>query len=689
MMIDVSRHGPVTLITINNPPVNAMSPGVPGAIIEAVRASNADSDIIAIVLCGGGKGNIAGADIRFQGSKWPGKEPTLRDLIVVLEDSVSPIVAALGPNTLGGGLELAMACAYRVITPSGKVGQPEVNLGIPPGAGATQRLPRLAGGETALSMIVGGKPIGAEQALACGIVDEVIDGDLIVGAVKFAARLRGQHTRTRDRQLEPYQRKLFDQARARVREQQPNLMAPLVCIDCVEVAFTKPFDDGLAYERQRFNECVGSDQAAALRHVFFAERQAGKVADLDPAVLPLDVAKIAVVGAGTMGSGIAIALLKAGFDVTLIELKAAALTRGRDHIEKALQRDVEKGRLDLQAKQSMVKRLTPASELDAASDHQLVIEAVFEDMQVKQDIFLKLGVIAKDAVLATNTSYLDVNQIAEAAGEAKSSVVGMHFFSPANLMKLLEVVRGEHTGDQALLTALAVGKRAGKVAIVAGVCHGFIANRMYQSYLREANFLIEEGALPDQVDSALREFGFAMGPFAVSDLAGLDIGWANRKAQAENRDPSRRYSVVADRICERGWFGQKTARGFYRYKDGSRTPTVDPEITTLIESASADLGITRRAIDSSEIIERCVYAIVNEGAKILDEGIAERASDLDVAWIYGYGFPRWRGGPMLYASQVGYPEVLTRVQHFDEIHDFWTPAPGLVALAETGTGHRS
>lgn len=679
-MIDTSRHQSVLLITIQNPPVNAMSPGVPRGIIEAIEAANNDATIHAIVVCGGGKGNIAGADIRFQGSKWPSNEPTLRDLVEVLENSAKPVVAALGPNTLGGGLELAMACAHRVIKSGGRVGQPEVNLGIPPGAGATQRLPRLAGAQIALTMISGGKPVDAAAAKQAGIVDAVVEGDLAGEAVKFASTVDAAPLRTRDRELDPYQPELFEQARRQSKQKQPALIAPIVCIDCVEVAYTRSFEDGLKYERQRFEECVSSDQAAALRHVFFAERQAGKVSDIDAGAVALDVTRIAVIGAGTMGSGIAIALLKAGYETILIEQNKEALERGMAHVNRTLARDVERGRLSAEQQAEIADRLETADAVDAAATAQLVIEAAYEDMEVKQTIFSRLSEVAPDAVLATNTSYLDVNRIAESAGESCPRVVGMHFFSPANLMRLLEVVRGKHTSDQALLTALGVGKRAGKTAIVAGVCHGFIGNRMYQAYLREANFLIEEGALPEQVDRVLTEFGFAMGPFAVSDLAGLDIGWANRKAQSATRDPSKRYAIVADRICERGWFGQKTGRGFYLYEKGSRTPLVDPEITGLIESVSSELGIQRRQVDDAEIIERCIYAIVNEGARIIDEGIAERSSDLDIAWLYGYGFPRWRGGPMYYASSIGYSKVLERITEFGGGHDFWEPAPGLVAL---------
>ena len=629
---------------------------------------------------GGGKGNIAGADIRFQGSKWPDDEPTLRDLIVALEDSTKPVVAALGPHTLGGGLELAMACAYRVIIADGQVGQPEVNLGIPPGAGATQRLPRLAGADRALTMIVEGKPVKAAEAVAAGIVDSTIKADGVTEAVKFASNLDSTARRTRDRKLDPYRPEVFEQMRASIRRRQPRLNAPLVCVDCVEAAYTLSFSKGLAYERKRFEECVVSEEAAALRHVFFAERQAGKLRDVSADSRPIKVDRIAVIGAGTMGTGIAIALLKAGYPVTLIEQNPAAQQRGGAHIEKILARDVERGRITSEQALDVANRLTPSLSLDAVTGADLVIEAAFEDMDVKKTIFSRLGELVPDAVLATNTSYLDVNEIGLAAGPAQSRVVGMHFFSPANLMKLLEVVRGKATSEQALLTALAVGRRAGKIAIVAGVCHGFIANRMYQAYLREANFLIEEGALPAQVDAALTEFGFAMGPFAVSDLAGLDIGWANRKSQAARRDPAARYAIVADRICERGWFGQKTERGFYRYKDDSRQPEIDPDVTALIEEASRYLGIRRRQIADQEIVERCVYGIVNEGAKILSEGIAARISDLDLAWLYGYGFPRWRGGPMFYASGKGLAAVIGRLQHYQAYSDALAPSAALIKL---------
>ena len=683
-MIESADYGSITLVTIQNPPVNAMSPGVPAAIMDAVRDANARDDCTAIVLRGGGKGNIAGADIRFQGNKWPEDQPTLRDLIVALEDSNKPVVAALGPNTLGGGLELAMACAYRVIGLDGKVGQPEVTLGIPPGAGATQRLPRLVGAEMALTLIVGGKPVSASVARESGLVDAVFEGDLVDGAVEFARHIEGGHQRTRDRSLDPYRPELFAAQREMANKLQPGLLAPQACIDCVEAAYRLSFDEGLAYERERFEVCVSSDQAAALRHAFFAERQAGKVRNVSEESVPANVESIAVIGAGTMGSGIAIALLKAGYQVTLIEANEEALARGLGHIRKTLGRDVERGRMSGADRDSAEQGLATANALDAAADADLVIEAVFEDMSVKQEIFAGLSRIASKAILATNTSYLDVNRIAESARDSRDRILGMHFFSPANLMKLLEVVRGDATSDEALLTAMAVGKRIGKFAIVAGVCHGFIGNRMYQAYQREANFLLEEGALPAQVDAALTDFGFAMGPFAVSDLAGLDIGWANRKATAATRDSSLRYGVVADRICERGWFGQKSGRGFYRYEAGSRKPIVDPEITALIGVASRDLGIKRREVSDQEIIERCVYAVINEGGNILEEGIAQKASDLDVAWIHGYGFPRWRGGPMFYAAQVGLTRVLARIQELDAENDFWKPSALLSRIEASG-----
>ena len=680
-MIEISFQDDIAIITINNPPVNAMSPGVPSGIIAAVKDCNQRPDIKAMVLTGSGKGNIAGADIRFQGKDWPSNEANLRDLIVVLESSAKPMVAALGANTLGGGLELAMACAARVISVSGKVGQPEVNLGIPPGAGGTQRLPRLAGVENAISMIVSGKPVSAQTALAFGVVEQIAADDVVSGAAAYAQSIAANPpTPVRLKNVPDFSAEVFAAARVEAKKKYRGLTAPLVCIDCIEAATTMPIDAGLQYERSRFEELVVSDQAAALRHIFFAERQAGKL-NLSTGVDAIPVERIAVIGAGTMGCGISIALLKAGYQVMLIEMSTEALETGANRILAALDRDLSHGRLSKTGHKTATAALAKSGSLDAAGDAQLVIEAVFENMDVKLDIFSSLGRVAPGAILATNTSYLDVNRIAEAAREASENVLGMHFFSPANIMKLLEIVRGEQTSERALKTALAVGKAVGKTTIVAGVCHGFIANRMLEGYLREASFLIEEGALPHQIDNVMCEFGFPIGPFAMADLAGLDIGWANRKAQAATRDPSKRYAVVADRICEMGRFGQKTGRGFYRYTNGTRKGEVDEEITDLVLAASNDLGINRREISDQEIIQRCMFSPLNEGFRILQEGIADSASDIDVAWLYGYGFPRSHGGLMFYGHQIGLEKVLKAVNGYHSEHDFWQPAPLLEELA--------
>ncbi len=682
-LVTVEKDAEIGIVTIENPPVNAMSPGVPRATIESITSFNNDPAVTAIVLAGGGKGNIAGADIRFQGKDWPDGEPTLRDLIVTLEQSTKPVVAALGPNTLGGGFEIAMACHYRVIIAGGKVGQPEVTLGIPPGAGGTQRLPRLVPAEVALDMIVGGKPIDSTSALENGAVDAVFVGDLVSQASVFARNVAGApgHVATRDKTLPTVDATLFDKIREKASKSSRGQHAPQVCIDCVEAAFTLPFDKGLKFERQQFEQCVVSDEAEALRHVFFAERQAGKL-DRSSDIDPEPVQEIGVIGAGTMGSGIATALLKAGFDLRLFDAVQDSLQQGIVRINQALDRDVEKGRISNADRQNIAGRFRVVENLNALAGTQLIIEAAFEDISVKQSIFSELASVEPNAILATNTSYLDVDAIADSAGQARDNVVGMHFFSPANIMRLLEVVRGKYTSQLALNTALAVGKRANKISIISGNCHGFIGNRLYACYQREAQFLIEEGAMPEQVDAAISNFGFAMGPFAVADLAGLDIGWANRKAMSAQRDPSKRYAIVADQICERGWFGQKTGRGFYRYEKGSRQGSVDPEITELIVKSSEDLGIQRREISDAEIVQRCVFAIINEGANVLSEGIAQRASDIDLAWLYGYGFPRWRGGPMHYANSLGLDNVLMQVQEFNKLHDFWRPSPNLLKMAK-------
>jgi len=685
--IKTRRQGAVAIIVIDNPPVNAMSPGVPGGIIAALEAANRDAGVQAIVLMGGGRGMIAGADIRYQGKAWPDGEKRLIDLIEALDRNPKPVVGALGGAVLGGGLEIAQACNYRVAGPQASLGQPEVKLGIPPGAGGTQRLPRLVGLAVASEMILSGRPIGAAEALRIGLADRIVDGDLLQGAIAFANEIsnRSQHSRAGDRDVTLPSPDFFAKLKEETARKARGQKAPFAAIECLEAAVSLPFAEGLKREREIFEHCAVSPEARALRHVFFAEKAASKIEGLPAGAKPSPVSRVGVIGAGTMGRGIAIALLDHGFDVLLAERNAEALATGVARINQHYEAAQEKGRISAAGKAERLGRFHPVSSLKELSGADLIIEAVFEEIDVKRGVFAELEAIAKpDAILATNTSYLDVNRIAAAAPHRHDNILGMHFFSPANIMRLLEIVRADHSSPEALLTALDIGRRLGKTAVVARVCHGFIGNRMFECYIREANFLVEEGAAPEQVDKVLTQFGMAMGPFAVCDLAGLDIGWARRKALAPTRNPGERYSTLADRICERGWFGQKTGKGFYVYEAGQRKPLPNPDLDELISAAGAESGIARRSITDDEILERCLYTLVNEGAAIIEEKIAHRASDVDVVWIHGYGFPRHRGGPMFWADEVGLGNILAKIEEFGRTHDFWEPAPLLKRLAESG-----
>jgi 3-hydroxyacyl-CoA dehydrogenase len=688
--VDLETRGSVAVVTVNNPPVNAMSPGVPGGIVARVKEAGADPAVAAIVLRGGGAGTIAGADIRFFGKPWPAGEATIRDVIAALEGSAKPVVAALEGACLGGGLEIAMAAHYRVAAPGAQVGQPEVKLGFPPGAGGTQRLPRLAGADAALAMIVEGDPVGAKRAHELGIVDRIVAGDLLEGALRFAeerAKAGGPHPRARDKSVAVADPNLFAAARQRLARRGRAAKAQLACVDCVEAAATLPFDEGLARERALFEACVASEESRGLRHVFFAERAVGKVPGIGKDTGLKPVARGGVVGAGTMGTGIAMNFANAGIPVRLFDSDAGALARGLETIRKNYGISVSRGSLTREALETRMALIEPASDLAALADADFVIEAVFEEMPIKLEVFRKLDRICKPgAILASNTSYLNVDAIAEAVPARKGDVLGTHFFSPANVMRLLEVVRTRSASPETLATTLAVARRMRKIPVVAGVCHGFIGNRMLEGYFRECEFLLEEGALPQQVDKAITEFGFAMGPFAVKDLAGLDVGWRARKAREATRDKTKRYSRIADRLCEMGRFGQKTGAGYYRYEAGSRTPIPDPKVEAMIHEASAEAGYQRRAIAEEEIVARCLYPLVNEGARILDERIALRAGDIDIVWINGYGFPAWRGGPMFWADAVGLRAIADAIERFGRDHDFWEVAPLIRRLVADGKG---
>jgi 3-hydroxyacyl-CoA dehydrogenase len=690
-LVTREQRGAVAVITIDNPPLNVFSPGVPEGVAAYVRAAEADDEVRAIVVTGAGKHFVAGADITTFGMPRD-KAPDLRGLIDTLAAASKPTVAAIRGTAFGGGLEMAMACHWRVATPDARLGVPEVKLGLLPGAGGTQRLPRLAGLAAALRMVTTGSPVDGRRAHELGLVDELAEDDIVGTAIAFAERKAGddsglRRTHEMDVVVDGDAGKILDEARAQAQRRAPGVIAPQRCIDAVVAAVKLPFDEGIRRERQLFDELLQSDQSKSLRHVFFAERRAAKVDDVDDDVAPLAIRQGAVIGAGTMGGGIAMNFANAGIPVTVVEVDRNALDAGLAKVERNYQRTVDKGRLSPDDKRQRTDRITGVTDLDAIADADVVIEAVFEDMALKREIFGRLDATAADhAVLATNTSTLDVDKIA-AATRRPEAVVGMHFFSPANVMRLLEVVRGEATSDEALVTAVALGKRMGKVPVVVGVCDGFVGNRMFHVYTREASTLLEEGALPQHVDRVMTDFGFRMGPFAVQDLAGLDVGYRIRNQQAADRGiaPDERERTIADKLVERDRLGQKTGAGFYRYDGGGRTPTPDPEVEELIVAHAAEHGAARRAIDDQEIRDRLLGQLVNEGARILEEGIAQRAGDIDVIYVYGYGFPAHRGGPMFHAGLVGLDEVLGTVERFHQRYgDRWEPAPLLRELAVAG-----
>jgi len=681
----------VGVVTLDNPPVNALSLELRISVRDAFAQGMDDPQVGAFVLTGGGRMFSAGADITEFESGRSNESPTLRDLIDLVEDSPKPVVAAMHGNAMGGGLELPLACHARVAASGTRIGLPEVNIGIVPGAGGTQRLPRVVGVQAALDIIVSGKPITAEKALPAGLVDEVVPsgGDLVAAAVALAKRLATsatppQKTRDRDDKLAEARANpgLFDDYRKSIARRSRGFEAPFACIDCVEAAVSKPFEEGLKFERDTFQTLRTSGQAKALRHVFFAERQVTKVRGVGPDTKELPIRKGVVLGCGTMGGGIAMCFANAGIPVTVREHEQAALDRGMDVIRKNYAATVSKGRMSQEAMDVCMGLITPTLDFDAAvTDADIVIEAVFENMDLKREIFDKLDKLCRpDAVLATNTSSLDVNEIA-AVTSRPQQVLGLHFFSPANVMKLLEIVRGEKTSPEVLATAMSLSKKLGKVGVVVGVCDSFAANRSLYAYTRQAGFLIEEGALPEQVDRVITDFGFPMGPFAVGDLAGIDVGY---KIRQHRGIPEGRYSDIADKLYEMGRYGQKTGKGWFRYEDG-RTPIPDPEVTELILETSKRLGIQRREISDEEILQRCMYPLINEGARILEEGIVERSSDLDLIWLYGYGFPRYRGGPMFWADQLGVKHVLGVLEAFHEEQPDWLePAPLLEKLAKEG-----
>ena len=676
----------IGVITVDNPPVNALSHAVRLGLRDAIQTAQRDDSKAVLIACAG-RTFIAGADITEFGK--PPQEPHLPDLCNTIEASSKPVVAALHGTALGGGLEVALGCHYRCALPSAKMGLPEVKLGLLPGAGGTQRLPRLVGASAALDMMTSGNPVAAGEAAGLGLVDKIVDGELRDAALAWCHELTEQGAaprKTSELAVKSFPAGALDEFRSALAKRTRGQIAPQKIVDCVEAALQRPFAEGLRIERETFMECMRSPQSAALRHMFFAEREAAKVRDLARDTPLRDVGKVGIIGAGTMGSGIAMNFANAGMHVALLELNEEALAKGLSIIDRNYQGGVKRGKLTEAQALECRGRIVGTTDYGSLADADLVIEAVFENLQLKQEVFEKLDAVCRQgAILATNTSYQDVNRIA-AVTRRPQDVIGLHFFSPAHIMKLLEVVRAEQTADDVLATCMALARTIRKTPVVSGVCYGFIGNRMLGHYAREAQLCVIEGATPEQVDSAMEEWGMAMGPLAVFDLAGLDVGYKARQGlpEAERGDP--RAFRVADALVEMGRLGQKTAAGFYRYDPDTRQRTSDPEVLALIEREAAALGVERREIDAREIVDRLLLALVNEGMNILDEGIAQRPGDIDVVYVYGYGFPAWRGGPMHYADATGLAQVHERVCEFRQRFgaENWTPAPLLVRLVEAG-----
>jgi 3-hydroxyacyl-CoA dehydrogenase len=689
-LVSFTRDGDVAIITINNPPVNALSPGVPEGIAAGVEQLEKDPTLKAAVLIGGGRTFIAGADItKFAKLREKGEGVHLNVYLNQIENGTKPVIAAIHGTALGGGLETAMACHYRVAVASAQVGQPEVKLGLIPGAGGTQRLPRLAGVAKAMEMCAGGDPVKAPQALELGILDKIIDGDLLEGAVAFAREVAGKPLpRTRERNAKLAEAgdvaAMAAAARAEFAKKARGQIAPLKAIDAVEAAVKMPFDEGLAYERDLFNECLQSDQSKGLIHAFFGEREVAKVPGItkDTPVIPIN--RAAIIGAGTMGGGIAMVFANAGIPVLLKETDQAALDRGMATIQKNYENSVKKGRFTEAEMKKRLGLIQPTLTYDGFETVDIIIEAVFEGMELKKKIFAEIDKLAKDGcILASNTSTLSIDEIASATSRPQS-VIGTHFFSPANVMRLLEVVRGKESSLEVINTCMQLSKKLGKVGVLVGNCRGFVGNRMFGPYRREAQFLAEEGAGIPAIDAALYKFGMAMGPLATGDLAGLDVGWRIRKEYKHLEDPNLRQPIAEDKLCEMGRYGQKTQKGWYAY-DENRKAIPDPEVAALVKQWATEAGIPQREITEQEIVDRCIYALVNEGARILEEGYALRSVDIDIIYLTGYGFPAWRGGPMFYADTVGLKKVYERICEFEKQHGgWWTPAPLLKKLAEEG-----
>ena len=683
----VSDH--IALVTLSNPPVNALSAAVRQGLQKAITELNGNADVHAIVITGSGSNFIAGADIREFGL--PPQEPALPDVCNQIEASGKLVIAAIHGAALGGGLEIALAAHYRVAVETAKLGLPEVALGLLPGAGGTQRTPRLIGAQAALDLMLSGRHAGAKEALRMGLIDHIAtSNDIAAEGVAYArslladgAPVRRSGEQTAALADRTAQQAALDAARADVAKKK-GLFSPAKIVDCVQAALDQPFAQGLATERELFVQCLNSPQRAGLVHAFFAEREVTKSPETQSSQ-PRPFQKVGVIGGGTMGAGIAVALLDGGLQVTMIERDDAALALGQSRVAKVYDGLIKKGRLSEEGKAAILTRFNGSTAYDALADADIVVEAVFEDMGVKKAVFAELDrVCKKGAVLATNTSYLDIDEIARSVSRPQD-VVGLHFFSPANIMKLLEIVVPAQVSADVVATGFALAKKLKKVPVRAGVCDGFIGNRILAVYRQAADYMMEDGASPYEIDAMVRAFGYPMGPYEMSDLAGGDIGWATRKRRAATRDPKARYVHMADKLCERGWFGQKTGRGWYIYEAGSRTGKTDPEVEAIVAEERAKAGVTPRSFTREELERRYVAAMVNEGAKVVAEGIALRPLDVDVTLVHGYGFPRYKGGPMKYADLVGLPQILADIQAFaKEDPLFWQPAPLLVQLVAEG-----
>lgn len=686
MSVDIKIIDNIAVITIDNPPVNALSTHIRAGLVEAVERINADANIHGAVLTGAGRIFIGGADIKEFGK--PPTRPFLPDAIDILENCRVPTVAAINGAALGGGLEVALGCRFRVAGPAAKTGLPEVKLGLIPGAGGTQRLPRLIGAVKAGEMITSGKPLGADKALAAGVVDAVFEDSLVENAVSFLQNKleqgdMGVVLRTVSKLPHP-DADGFTVLEAKTKARARGQLSPIKALEAVRAAQELPFREGLKREREIFMECMQSLQRAGLIHAFFSERQVAKVPGLDMGnTRPIKT--VSILGAGTMGVGIALAFLAGGYSVGLFDINEDALAKGIDRINKTLESNLAKGRISSASLSKQQDNLSAVSDMEELANSDLIIEAATENLEIKKSIFRDLDRIAKPgAILASNTSYLDINILARETKRA-NDVIGMHFFSPANIMKLLEVVRTDALSDEVLATIMGLGKSIGKITVLSGVCDGFIGNRILKSYRKQADYMVEDGAEPQDIDRVMKDFGMAMGPFAVSDLAGLDIGYFNRRREDETRPEEERYSRIADILYEHGRLGQKTGAGYYRYEQGSRTPIIDPVTTGIIEAERERLGITPRKFNDEDIRERILYALINEGAKILNEGIAARALDIDMVYVHGYGFPAYHGGPMFYADTIGAKAVYEKITLFakDDSY-FWQISPLLKKLAETG-----